>query len=304
MLTVDWGDGSPIETTTHGPGASPFHYEHQYNVPGNYPVTVTATDDDTGVARVVANVGVHTTADLVLLKTVNPDPAAVGELVTYTMIVTNNGPDTAHNVILMDTTPSNVQVTSSTPTAVEADGIQNWFLGDLASGQSIRVDLVAKTIQQGPVTNVATVVSDDYDPNIENNPSQVSTTIGPLPDLPDLQAQFVKLNTFCKSTKKGPKCTMDLWALVANRGTQRANSCTLTVYLSNDSIWDPNSDMKLKVKRFRSLNPGAVEAQHQKITTPAGYMTSGKFLILVMDEGNLVFEGDETNNVAVYGPMP
>lgn len=306
VLDVDWGDGS-VDTFNHGPGASPFDYLHTYATPGVYTVTVTVTDDDGGVTIITPTVDVKNTANLSLIKNANPDPAAVGELITYTMIVTNHGPDVAHNVILMDTLPTNVEFTSSTPAApwmVPADGVYNWFLGDIGIGQTIRVDLQVRATQQGPVTNWAKVISDDLDPDQANNEASVTVTVGWLPDGPDLKAEAVRVNTVCKMTKKGPRCTLQLWALVANRGNERANSSIYSVYLSDDAIFSPHLDMKLKTKRFKSLNPGEVHAQNQKIKTPAGYTTTGKFMIIVIDEGNLVFEGDETNNLVIYGPLP
>jgi len=303
VMTVDWGDGN-TEIFNHGPGASSFDYLHTYAVPGSYTVTVTVQDDDGGIITITPPILVRNTADLILTKTANPDPASVGELLTYTMTVTNFGPDMAHNVILMDTLPTNVAVTSSTPSMVVADGVCNWFLGDMPAGQTYRIDLIVKTLQQGPITNVATVVSNDLDPVMANNTASVTTTIGWLPDGPDLMSEAVTVDVICKLKKKGPKCTMKLRALVANRGTEDANSCIYSVYLSDDNIFSPTQDMKLKTKRFGKLKTGKVRAQHQNIRTPHGYTTTGKFMIVVLDEGNLVFEGNETNNLIIYGPLP
>jgi len=292
-------------------------------VPGNYTVTVGVMDDDGGVTIGEPTVLVKNTADLILTKTVNPDPASVGEHMTYTMIVTNQGPDLARNVILMDILPANVEIVSATPAdtsrnplppeiynygltdadAVMADGVINWFLGDVPAGQTYRVDLVVKTHQQGPIKNIAIVMSDELDPNIENNRAEVVSTVGWLPDGPDLQAQTVTLDTVCKQGKNGAKCTASMRVLVANRGNQTANSFVYSVYLSNDNHLSPD-DMKLFTKRVKKMAPLQVKWQQQKIQTPPGFTTTGKFLIAVVDEGNLVFEGNETNNILVNGPLP
>jgi uncharacterized repeat protein (TIGR01451 family) len=302
LLGIWWGDGQ-FEVHNFGPQPQAFDFIHTYATPGFYTVTVGVMDDDTGADIKTPSITVRNTADLILTKTANPDPASVGELVTYTMIVTNNGPDTARNVILMDTIPSNVDVISSNPPHIPADGVLNWFLGDMPSGQTYRIDLVVKTRQQGPVHNIATVISDELDPVMANNTASVTTTIGWLPDGPDLQAEAVTLDTACKITKYGPVCKMKLWALVANRGTQMANANVYSAYLSVDNHLSPD-DMKLFTKRFPKLKPGQVKGQHQTIKTPAGFTSTGKFLIVVLDEGNLVFEGNETNNLIVNGPMP
>ena len=131
----------------------------------------------------------------------------------------------------------------------------------------------------------------------------MTTTIGWLPDGPDLQCEAVTLDTVCKITKAGPVCTMKLWALVGNRGTQMANASIYSVYLSVDNKLSPD-DMKLFTKRVSKLKPLQTKGQRQNITTPAGFTSTGKFLIVVVDEGNLVFEGNETNNILVNGPLP
>ena len=55
-LTVDWGDGSPVETFNYGAGTTSFSETHQYlddNPTGTpsdvYAISVTLTDDDGGV---------------------------------------------------------------------------------------------------------------------------------------------------------------------------------------------------------------------------------------------------------------
>ena len=43
-------------------------------------------------------------ADIAITKMDNPDPVKLGEALTYTVTVTNQGPDSATNVILVDST--------------------------------------------------------------------------------------------------------------------------------------------------------------------------------------------------------
>lgn len=48
------------------------------------------------------------TADLAITKSDTPDPVTAGEQVTYTIGVTNQGPDGATNVTVVDTLPAGV----------------------------------------------------------------------------------------------------------------------------------------------------------------------------------------------------
>ena len=52
-------------------------------------------------------------ADLSIAKTGSPDPITVGEQLTYTLAVTNGGPDTATGVAITDALPTGVNLVSS-----------------------------------------------------------------------------------------------------------------------------------------------------------------------------------------------
>ena len=71
---------------------------------GNYDAFVVKIDNAT------------TSADLTLGKAASPDPATAGLPLTYTLTVTNNGPDPAAGVRLIDRMPArNLSVNSATP---------------------------------------------------------------------------------------------------------------------------------------------------------------------------------------------
>jgi uncharacterized repeat protein (TIGR01451 family) len=57
-------------------------------------------------------------ADLLISKDDYPDPVAPGRLLTYTLNVVNNGPDSATNVTITDTLPADVTYISSQPELV------------------------------------------------------------------------------------------------------------------------------------------------------------------------------------------
>jgi streptogramin lyase len=46
-VAINWGDGSGPEVLALNPGIHTFSVPHTY-APGNYPITVTVLDDDTG----------------------------------------------------------------------------------------------------------------------------------------------------------------------------------------------------------------------------------------------------------------
>jgi uncharacterized repeat protein (TIGR01451 family) len=77
-------------------------------------------------------------ADLEISKADSPDPVTVGDNLTYTITVTNNGPDAAANVVVTDTLPSGVTFVSASPGCVHScwgghvqpGEYPRWRLGD------------------------------------------------------------------------------------------------------------------------------------------------------------------------------
>ncbi len=144
-----------------------------------------APDTDTGnnqssfvteVARVFG------TADISVTKTVWPEAADPGDTLTYTIILTNNGPDDAQNVILYDAAPPELdEVQISSDGGVTWSGFENpHIISTLQSGQSKTI-LLSGIIAEGAcgtVSNTAVVASSTSDPNIYNNTATAIIDIG------------------------------------------------------------------------------------------------------------------------------
>ena len=123
-------------------------------------------------------------ADLSVVKT-GPATGHVGQAITYTIVVTNNGPATANGVLVTDTLPKNTGFGSATSTqgtcgqrphsqAVDCN------VGTMASGATVTITIVAKPTVKGMFVNTATVSSTSpTDPNQANNTSSVTTNVTP-----------------------------------------------------------------------------------------------------------------------------
>ena len=95
-------------------------------------------------------------ASLVISKTANPPILTVGKPVTFTIKVTNNGPDTATGVFVNDKLPSGLTYQSSTATVGSYNnGV--WIIGNMTVGTSETLNLIALVEQQGSYANTATV---------------------------------------------------------------------------------------------------------------------------------------------------
>jgi len=80
-------------------------------------VTSTTGDSNAGNNSATVNILVGDTSDLSVTNTPNPVPVIAGANITYTQVVTNNGPSTATSVTLTENLPANTSVVSLSGTA-------------------------------------------------------------------------------------------------------------------------------------------------------------------------------------------
>jgi large repetitive protein len=112
------------------------------------------------------------TADLSITKTTPAAEAPTGSTITYTITVTNNGPDTAVNVVVNDDLPAGLQLVIATPSqgTCSATDPVSCSLGSLTSGASATITLQALvTATSGTISNAATVTADTDDGTPGNN---------------------------------------------------------------------------------------------------------------------------------------
>ena len=122
-------------------------------------------------------------ADLSVTKTDSPDPVRSGGNLTYTITVTNNGPDAATGVTMTDQLPRNAGYGSASTTqgscSLKPEKLQvACSLGAIAGGGTVIVTIVVKPNKKGQITNTATVsAGSPTDPNPANNSASAATTV-------------------------------------------------------------------------------------------------------------------------------
>jgi uncharacterized repeat protein (TIGR01451 family) len=148
---------------------------------GSY-VTATATNQNSSTSEFSAASYVYGSADLQLTKVVDDGTPNEGDTVTYTVMVTNAGPNNATGVEVTDLLPAGVTYQSDTPSQGTYDsGTGVWAVGGLNNGLSTTLTLVA-TVDAGTggstITNTADVTaSDQADPNAANNTASADITV-------------------------------------------------------------------------------------------------------------------------------
>ncbi|HEY5839575.1 MAG TPA: lamin tail domain-containing protein, partial [Pyrinomonadaceae bacterium] len=161
------------------------------NAPVTNTATITASDVfDPGGSNNSAGVTVTPkNADLSITKTDSPDPVAVGNDITYTITVTNGGPDAATSGVFSDTVPTNTTFRSITPPggwtcgttpAVGGTGAISCTNPSFAVGSGVFTLVVrvgSAVADNTIISNTASISSNTFDPNIGNESATQTTTV-------------------------------------------------------------------------------------------------------------------------------
>ena len=118
-------------------------------------------------------------ADLSLTKVDDIDPVVAGGPLSYTVTVSNAGPDGATNVVVSDTLPAGVTFVSTTGCTNDPTGVPTCTLGNIAASgmASYTITVTVDAGTTGTITNNASVSSDTADPDTANSAVMELTTV-------------------------------------------------------------------------------------------------------------------------------
>ncbi len=180
---VDWLDEVPDAGVTPPAGNSPVSviFDSTGLLPGVYQTNVTIASNDLDEPEIILPATLMIPeSDLAVVKSVSDPVVKVGDLFTYTLEITNNGPDGATAVMLEDILPAEVLFSSASPGCAEDTGVVTCDIGPLNTGESITLFIAVTAVTDGVATNTAEVWSENSDPDPINNSSSVDVTIEPL----------------------------------------------------------------------------------------------------------------------------
>jgi uncharacterized repeat protein (TIGR01451 family) len=154
--------------------------------------TISATSDtndpnlSNNSATVLTIVGAANTANLAVTNVGTPNPVLQGNNITYTVVITNNGPGTSNTVSFTEPTPTNTSFVSVAATS----GTAGWAcsptsitctISSFAAGASTTFTVIVQVGAAVPsgtiITDTATVSAATTDPNPSNNVATVTTVV-------------------------------------------------------------------------------------------------------------------------------
>lgn len=131
-----------------------------------------------------------------------PANTTTGTNLTYTATVTNSGPNTANNVVLVNSLPNGVTLVSNAPAQGTCGGSAvAWCnLGAIAKGASVQVQFTVTPTTAGALADTATVSATEPDPDITNNTATTSVAItgsdyNPVPFISGLSPNLVEVDS-------------------------------------------------------------------------------------------------------------
>ncbi len=120
-------------------------------------------------------------ADLSIEKSANVSSANYGDIIKWTLIVSNEGFNDATGVVVEDTLPAGLRFIDATGDGVYEAGV--WYIGELEVGDTKKLEIISKVIETGDISNYAVVSGNEKDPNPLNNEAEDTVHVHPAADL-------------------------------------------------------------------------------------------------------------------------
>jgi uncharacterized repeat protein (TIGR01451 family) len=161
-------------------------------------------------------------ADLAIEKTAAPSPGKPGGEETFTLKVTNNGPDTARETVVTDPLPAGLEFVSAKAPCARAGEEVKCPLGSLAKGDTKTLEFLVKIPASATdgFVNTAAVTSETPDPDLSNNSDTAA-----VPLLPEADLRIKKIALPGKLTAGGHVAYL---LLIHNSGPSDATDVTVT----------------------------------------------------------------------------
>jgi len=241
-------------------------------------------------------------ADLSLTKTVdNPTPDR-NETVTFTIQITNSGPDNATGIVVTNRIPPNFNFTGSNATAgIFTPTAGTWVIPALASGANATLTISGRARNFTPITSTAEITrADQSDPdstpgNADPTEDDIATVVvtpnvidlsvtGSIDNLAPVVGDVVTLTYTVTNSGPATATGVDLTALIPPGVTTIASGTTQGIYAPATGLWV-----------LGTLLPGQTETLTIELTVDMAGIKQVRFQVTAADQ----FDVDSTpdNNI-------
>jgi uncharacterized repeat protein (TIGR01451 family) len=234
--------------------------------------------------------------DLVIDKDVDLSTVVPGGELTYTIVVTNNGPSTATGVFFTDNLPGNVDFASGSTnvgsgTVSHSSGTVTANLGDIAPGgmATVTINVDVDNDATGTLTNTASV-SAPNESDTNNNSSSAVTTIDDLVDL-----EIIKRDDDGNAAID-PGSTLIYTLEVTNNGPAPATGVVVTDTLPDNVTFNPagSTTPSTNTGGVLTYNLGTLDPRESTEITIVVVVDS-EFVGTLTNTANVVANEDESN---------
>jgi uncharacterized repeat protein (TIGR01451 family) len=214
---------SRVDTTTTVVNTARVESADQFDpdsTPGN---DAPAEDDQDSVTFTPAS------ADLSLTKIVDDANPSVDDQVTFTITVSNSGPNAATGIVVLDQLPFGTSFVSATPTQGNYNQVSGeWTVGSLAVGATATLNIIAVAETTGLAVNTAEITAADQldpdSPHDNNNPAEDDQATA------EISPQLIDLSLTKTVSDSSPNVGEQVTFLITtrNQGPSQATGVTIT----------------------------------------------------------------------------
>ncbi|SDA72906.1 anti-sigma factor domain-containing protein, partial [Methanobrevibacter millerae] len=194
--------------------------------------TINSSTHDPDYSNNVANntTSANPLADLSVIKLVSDETCVIGDEITWTIVVTNNGPDMAVDAYAIDNIPKTLTYVRDDSNGRYNPSTGRWEIGNLSKGAKATLKITTK-VNTGNTTIVNNVFvnSSTPDNNMSNNNASNSTKV--------LESNFkVEKITITPVVKLGDQAVFEI--IVRNTGETKLNNVFVEEFSHNGLIYD------------------------------------------------------------------
>jgi uncharacterized repeat protein (TIGR01451 family) len=198
-------------------------------------VTSSMFDPDPSDDEAAEDTAVTPSADVSIVKLSASSSAHADTDVTFTIVVTNDGPSSAEDVLVGDPVPGGTSFVSATGGGILFGNTVMWALGDLPSGSSatLHITLHVDADTRGVLTNTAMTSSSTPDPDGGDLEDSATMEI----DAPNEPSTDLHLEKVANRARVEPGTTFDYTVTVSNRGPAVATGVVVRDQLPDQLIY-------------------------------------------------------------------